>query len=284
MTNSWEKPGQRSYEMRWLGVAGIELRAKGQILVIDPFVTRPPFRHIWLGRVSSDAELAAKTVPRADFVLVTHAHWDHVMDVPAVIEKSGATAYGSPNTCQLLSLLGVAEEHIHEIKVGDQLTLGTFQVQIFSAEHGLVLGHPFATGSIAPNLQPPLRLRDYRMDACFSFLIEVDDLRLLDWSSERVDAAPLADVLFVKPLREQAYYEVLLELVRPRVIIPIHWDNFMRPLSQPLRPMIKPPLLAYPPFERVNLEQFSQMIKRTNPEIKVFLPEIFYLFGPDEFV
>ena len=270
--------------MRWLGVAGIELKANGQILVIDPFVTRPPLRHIWLGRVRIDAELAAKTVPQADFVLVTHAHWDHVMDVPAIIEKSGATTYGSLNTCQLLSLLGVTEEYIREIKVGDQLTLGTFRVQVFSAEHGLVLGHPFATGSIVPNLQPPLRLRDYRMDACFSFLIEVDGLRFLDWSSERIDAAPPSDMLFVKPLREQSYYEALLELVHPRVIIPIHWDNFMRPLSQPLRPTLKPPRLAFPPIERVNLEQFSQMIKRINPESKVFLPEIFHLYGPGEFV
>lgn len=270
--------------MRWLGVAGIELRAIGQILVIDPFVTRPPFRRIWWGHVRSDAELAAKTVPQADFVLVTHAHWDHVMDVPAIIEQTGATTYGSPNTCQLLSLLGVPEEDIREIKVGDQLTLGKFRVQVFSADHVLVLGRPFATGSLAPNLQPPLRLRDYRMDACFSFLIEVDGLRFLDWSSERIDAAPLADVLFVKPLREQAYYEALLRLVQPRVIIPIHWDDFMRHLSQPLRPMLKPPRLAFPFFERVNLEQFSQMIKRINPEIKVFLPQIFHLYGSGEFV
>lgn len=277
MDTSQEKEEQRYPKMRWLGVAGIELRINGQILVIDPFVTRPPMRRMWWGRVRSDTELAAKRVPQADFVLVTHAHWDHVMDVPAVIDKTGATAYGSPNTCQLLSILGVTEKHLHEIKVEDQLALGRFQVEIITAEHGLALGRHFATGSLAPNLHPPLRIRDYRMDTCFSFLIEVDGLRFLDWSSERVDAAPLADVLFVKPQREQAYYEALLKLVRPRVIIPIHWDNFMRPLSQPLRPSIKPPRLAFPPFERTNLTAFSQMIQRIAPEIRVFLPEIFQL-------
>ncbi len=185
-----EKAGQRYPELRWLGVAGIELKANEQILVIDPFVTRPPLRRMWWGRVRSDTALAAATVPQGDFVLVTHAHWDHVMDVPAVIEQTRATAYGSPNTCQLLTILGVPEEHLHEIKVGDQLTLGTFQVAIFPAEHGLVLGQPFASGSLAPNLRPPLRMRDYRMDACFSFLIEVGGLRFLDWSSERVHSAP----------------------------------------------------------------------------------------------
>ncbi len=261
--------------IRWLGVAGIELRANGQILVIDPFVTRPPLRRMWWGRVRSDAKLAARTVPQADFILVTHAHWDHVMDVPAVMEQTRATAYGSPNTFRLLSLFEVEKERIREIKVGDKLTLGRFQVGVIQAEHGLVLGRHFATGLLAPNLQPPLRMRDYRMDVCFSFLIEVDGLRFLDWSSECVDAAPPADVLFVKPLREQTYYETLLGLVQPRVVIPIHWDNFMRPLSQPLRPMLKPPRLAFPPFERVDLTNFSQVIKRIDPEIRVFLPEIF---------
>ena len=90
-----EKTGQRYPQMRWLGVAGIELRATEQVLVIDPFVTRPPFRRMWFGRIRSDSALAAASVPQGDFVLVTHAHWDHVMDVPAIIKQTGATAYGS---------------------------------------------------------------------------------------------------------------------------------------------------------------------------------------------
>ena len=270
--------------MRWLGVAGIELRLNEHILVIDPFVTRPPFRRMLWGRIRSDSGLVATTVPYGDFVLVSHTHWDHVMDVPAVIEQTSATAYGSPNTCQLLTILGVPEEHLHEIKVGDQLTLGMFQVAILQAEHRLVLGRPFATGSLAPNLHPPLRMRDYRMDTCFSFLIEVDGLRFLDWSSEQAHLAPLADVLFVKPLRKPAYYQALLGVVQPRIVIPIHWDDFMRPLSRPLRPMLKSPRLAFQPLARVDLTAFSQLIKRIAPKMQVFFPEIFHLYELSEFL
>ena len=282
MANLWEKTGQRCHEMRWLGVAGIELRANEQILVIDPFVTRPPLKRMLWGRVRSDTALAASTVPHGDFVLVTHTHWDHVMDVPAVMEQTRASAYGSLNTCQLLTILGVPEEHLHEIKVGDQLTMGTFQVEVFPAEHGLVLGRPFATGSLAANLRPPLRMLDYRMDACFSFLIESGGFRFLDWSSEQVNSAPLADVLFVKPHLERAYYEALLSMVQPRIVIPIHWDDFMRPLSQPLRPMLKPPRLAFPPLARVDLTAFGLLIKHIAPQTKVFLPKIFRLYQLSE--
>jgi L-ascorbate metabolism protein UlaG (beta-lactamase superfamily) len=263
---------------RWLGVAGIELEMNEQVLVIDPFVTRPPWRRMWWGRVRSDAALVATAVPHADFVLVTHAHWDHVMDVPDVLRQTRATAFGSPNTCQLLAILGVPAERLHEIKAGDQLTLGTFQVEIFSAEHGLVLGRPFASGPLAAHLRPPLRLRDYRMDSCFSFLIEVGGLRFLDWSSERAIAAPPADVLAVSPHRERLYYEALLRVVQPRVVIPIHWDDFMRPLSQPLRPMLKPPRLAFPPLARVDLAAFGQLVKQVAPAAQVFIPEVLRLY------
>jgi L-ascorbate metabolism protein UlaG (beta-lactamase superfamily) len=265
-------------QFRWLGVAGMELSTDEQVLVIDPFMTRPPWRRMWWGRVRSNSALVAATVPRDDFVLVTHAHWDHVMDVPDVLRQTGATAFGSPNACQLLAILGVPAERLHEIKAGDHLSLGTFRVEIFSAEHGLVLGRPWAIGPLAPHLRPPLRLRDYRMDACFSFLIEVGGLRFLDWSSERPHAAPPADVLFVKPHQERAYYKALLRVVQPRVVIPIHWDVFMRPLSRPLRPMLIPPRLAWPPLARVDLAAFGQLVKQIAPEAQVIIPEVLRLY------
>lgn len=265
-------------QFRWLGVAGMELSTNEQSLLIDPFLTRPPFRRMWVGRVYANSSLVAATVPRGDFVLVTHAHWDHVMDVPEVIRHTGATAFGSPNTCQLLSLSGVSQECIHEIKVGDQFALGAFQIEVLPAEHGLVLGRPFASGPLARGLRLPLRMRDYRMDSCFSFLIMVGGLRFLDWSSERPEPAVPADVLLVKPQQEQPYYEALLHVVQPRVVIPMHWDDFMRPLSRPLRPMLKPPRLAFPPFSRVDLAGFRRLLKQIAPEMQVFIPDVLHLY------
>jgi len=35
----------------------------------------------------------------------------------------------------------------------------------------------------------------------------------------------------------ETYYEQIVESVGPELVIPIHWDDFTRPLTQPLRPM-----------------------------------------------
>src|SRR5258706_6442208 len=113
-----------SVGMRWLGVAGIELSVGGRTLLIDPFVSRPPARRLWAGRVASDGALVAEKVPRGDVVLVTHAHWDHIMDVPEVARRTGAAVYGSPNAGALLQALRVPPAQLHRLAAGGRLRLG----------------------------------------------------------------------------------------------------------------------------------------------------------------
>jgi hypothetical protein len=48
----------------------------------------------------------------------------------------------------------------------------------------------------------------------------------------------------------------------------------MCPVSQPLRPVLKPPCLAFPLLRRVDLIEFHQVIKVVTPEVKVFIPAI----------
>lgn len=129
-------------EFRWLGVAGIELNIAGQILTIDPLFTRPPLRRLIAGRVEPETGLVHEKLPLCDHILVSHTHWDHVMDVPALAKQTGAFVYGSPNTCHLLSACGVPIKQIHQVKAGDKLQLGKISVQVFLAKHLNILGSP----------------------------------------------------------------------------------------------------------------------------------------------
>jgi L-ascorbate metabolism protein UlaG (beta-lactamase superfamily) len=265
-------------EFRWLGVAGIELRANGQTLLIDPFLTRFPVWRMWIGRIRPDRERIAEEIPRCDFVLVTHAHWDHLMDVPEVVRNTDARALGSPHTCRLLAAHGIEARRIQEIGAGDELNLGEFQVEVLPAEHLTLLGLPVLSGPLPARLQPPLRASDYRMDCCFSFLIQIAGQRLLNWCSVRPGPAVPADVLFARPYQTRPFFETLLRDVRPRLVIPTHWDDFFRSLSRPARPMFKPPRRAWSPLQRVNLAQFKQMVEQIVPKTQVLIPERLQLY------
>lgn len=255
---------------RWLGVAGIELDVNGQTLLIDPFVTRLPPWRMWLGRVQPDYERIATSIPQADVILVTHAHWDHVMDVPAVVHHTGAMAFGSPNTCRLLRAHAVPQTQVTEIGTGDRFSLGPFTVEAMPAEHLTFLGFPIFSGALPDDLRLPLRARDYRMDRYHSFLIQTAGLRLLDWCSRHPGPAPRADVLFLQLYHRPSYYKTLLQAVRPRLVIPIHWDDFFRPLDKPVHPM---PIRSW--LKRVTVVRFQEVVKRIAPSARVLVPERF---------
>jgi L-ascorbate metabolism protein UlaG (beta-lactamase superfamily) len=265
---------------RWLGVAGVELTFAGRTLVVDPFFTRPSFLRLWVGRVRSDAALAQKYVPGADYLLVSHAHYDHLMDAPAVLEHTGASAYGSANACRLLALCGVAPHKINQIHPGDRLELEPFQVEVLPSEHLRLPMNPI--GKLSPNLRLPLRLRDYRMDEAFSFCYTVNGLRVLDWRGELTSPAAPADILLVPPFGDEAYYAELLEQVQPRLVFPNHWDDFFRPLTRPIRPTLMPPSFRIPPTRRVNMDEFTRRIERLDNRVRVIIPEIFRQYDLNE--
>jgi L-ascorbate metabolism protein UlaG (beta-lactamase superfamily) len=262
-----------SIRFRWLGVGGIELAVNGQTLLVDPFFTRPPFWRMWIGRVRPNRALTAGLVNRCEACLITHAHWDHLMDVPDVVRTTGAVAFGSANACRLLAVCGVAPSHIQEIRSGERLALGAFDVDVFPSEHIWTPG--FSSGPLPEGLRSPLRIQDYRMDRCYSFCIHADGRKLLYWSGRHAVLPVPAEVLFVGPFDTPAYYRALLSAVQPRMVIPVHWDDLFRPLCRPVRPSLRPPRWAFPPLGRINLRAFQRQIAQIAPEVTTLVPEMF---------
>ncbi|MGD2252444.1 MAG: MBL fold metallo-hydrolase [Anaerolineales bacterium] len=260
---------------RWLGVGGIELETQGQTLLIDPFVTRPPFWLLFLGRPRPNRQLIEEKIPAGDFVLVSHAHYDHLMDVPEIVRYTGAISFGSPNTCHLLGVLAVPRARIVEIGLGHLLNFGKIKVSILPSQHMTVSGHEFAAGALRRNLRLPLRLRDYRMDFSLGFLIRAAGIRLLHTLSANPEFAAPADVLFVSAFHGEAFYRTLLQVVEPRLVVPIHWDDFFRPVTKPLKASLRPPRFVFPPTRRIRLDKFKQMLMQAFPQTKVLIPDVF---------
>ncbi len=255
-----------SLTFRWLGAAGIELRAGEQVMVLDPFFTRPTLLEM-LHPITSDSSLVARYIPTCSQVLVTHAHYDHVLDVPQVLYHTGAVAYGSANTCQLLRLHGVPEDQVKQVQVGDRLSLGIFQVEVIKGQHSSIPLGRIVNGRLREGLRMPLKAWDYRMDECLGYHITVMGLRLLVCAAE----SHPADILFAGAQESKGYYLKLLKGVRPDTFIPIHWDNFTRPLSKPVRRFTRP--------GGMQLWRITMLARRLLPRLKVIIPEIFLRYN-----
>jgi hypothetical protein len=82
-------------------------------------------------------------------------------------------------------------------------------------------------------------------------------------------------VLFAVAQEPREYYLKLLKGVDPHTFIPIHWDNFTRPLSKPLRRLTRP--------GRLPLWQLARLARQVLPHVKVLIPEIFqeYTLGEE---
>ena len=75
-------------KISFLGHAGFQITSeKGKILIIDPWLTDNPL-----------ATCQAEDITKADIVLVTHDHFDHIADAAGIVKATGAILVGMPET------------------------------------------------------------------------------------------------------------------------------------------------------------------------------------------
>ncbi len=67
-------------KITYLGHASLSIEAHGKTLLVDPYITA--------NELAKDIDI---TKLAADYILVTHAHGDHILDVEAIAKRTGAT-------------------------------------------------------------------------------------------------------------------------------------------------------------------------------------------------
>jgi L-ascorbate metabolism protein UlaG (beta-lactamase superfamily) len=257
---------------RWFGVTAVLLSDGEHSVFVDPFFTRPPgfLNLLRNGEIAPDEALIAEWLQRAgvsklDAVLVSHSHYDHAMDAGVVARLTGATLMGSSSTLNIGRGAGLPEPQLQAVRSGEPVAFGPFQVTFVESRHaGATGGKP--TGDIERPLAPPARYLDYRQGGTWSILIAHPQGRVLHHGSAGFVAGALkntrADVVFlgvaiVKDL--PSYLAEVVDAVGAHRVIPVHWDDFTRPLDQPLLPF---PVL-------VRLDRFFDEIGRTRPDLRV---------------
>ncbi len=134
--------------VRWLGTNAWEVPAARRHRARRPL----PLAHLHgcdeTGRVQSRRRRSRSTRPlidehigAADSILITHAHFDHIADVPYVAAKTGATVLGTETHLNLVRAMGTPAEQLSLVGGGELYQFEGYTVEVFRSSHGVTGKH-----------------------------------------------------------------------------------------------------------------------------------------------
>jgi L-ascorbate metabolism protein UlaG (beta-lactamase superfamily) len=265
-------------KIRWLGAAGIELTKDDRTILIDPYLSRISRFNIFFGRPSPKKDIIQrylKTLPaKLSAIIGSHTHFDHVLDVPEFAKLSGCDIVGSQSLDSLLTIHGQPGRVLAcNSGKATQISGGIRVIMIPSVHGRVVFGRVPYMGEIDPNLAPPLKVSQYRLGAVFSSRVEVSGLAILHVGSANFFESELdghhCDILFMCVpgwKTNPAYSTRLPEMLQPKIIIPIHFDDFSLPMSGAGNP-------PHLPF--LDMDGFLKTVSTSAPGARVIIPTVF---------
>ena len=235
----------------WMGVSTLLLDDGSSALMTDGYFSRPGLVRVAAGKVSSSAArvdgcLARAKVSRLEAVVPVHTHFDHVLDSALVADRTGALLVGGESAANVGRGYGLPENRLVVAVSGEPIELGAYEITLVESHHCPPDRFP---GVINEPLTPPVKVSAYRCGEAWSTLIQhrPSGRRLLIQGSSGYVKGALDDYraevayLGVGQLGLQPrsylvdYWTETVRAVGARRVILIHWDDFFRPLSKPLR-------------------------------------------------
>jgi L-ascorbate metabolism protein UlaG (beta-lactamase superfamily) len=235
--------------LRYIGHATTLLRLGGMSILTDPMLRS------WLGPLQRQGPKPPADLPEVtDLILISHLHRDH-LDLPSLRRLTSKTPLVVPRGAARWAAKGGAEE-IHEIRLGERITVGDAEVTGVPAIHDgyrdrhrgkelVPLGY-----LIRKSGRTVYFAGDTDLFPAMSKLGPIDLALLPVWGW-----GPSVGDGHLTPERAAR----ALEMLRPRIAVPIHWGTFYPVGLRRLRP--RP--LTQPPLE------FARLAERLAPEVEV---------------
>jgi L-ascorbate metabolism protein UlaG (beta-lactamase superfamily) len=235
----------------WLGVSTLLIDDGTSAVMTDGFFSRPGLGRVGVGKVSPsparvDGCLARVGVTRLAAVVPVHTHFDHALDSALVADRTGAQLVGGESAANVGRGHGLAAERLVIAESGEPIRLGAFDITLVKSRHSPPDRFP---GTIDQPVVPPVRAAAYRCGEAWSALVHhrSSGRRLLIQGSAGFVQGSLtgrqAEVVYlgVGQLGVQPesyvvdYWTETVRAVGARRVVLVHWDDFFRPLSKPLR-------------------------------------------------
>ncbi|HYO00738.1 MAG TPA: MBL fold metallo-hydrolase [Mycobacterium sp.] len=242
---------QSPLTVTWAGVTTLLIDDGESALMTDGFFSRPALLTVGARKLAPslpriDGCLTRLGVERLDAVIPVHTHFDHAMDSAVVARLTGAKVVGGDSAAHLGRGAGLPDDRLVVVTPGEPVSLGAFDVTLVVGDHCPPDRFP---GVITAPVVPPVKASTYRCGESWSTLIHhrSSDRRLLAVGSAGFIPGALrgqrADVVYlgVGQLGLQPehyvvdYWNEAVRAVGARRVVLIHWDDFFRPLHEPLR-------------------------------------------------
>ncbi|MFZ9004009.1 MAG: MBL fold metallo-hydrolase [Robiginitalea sp.] len=271
-------------KLTYLGTAGWKISDGDLTVLIDPYIsriklgtgpgispedTRPTVRRS--DYFTSDTLAIDSLITKADFILVHHAHFDHLSDVPYIARKTGAKVVGTETTCNILKAYGIPGEQLYPVRGGEDYQFDRFSVRVIPSIHSALNDkHYLDSRTYAEVPEAPLRVSEFIEGGSLMFLVRFSKHQVLTMGSmnfvERELEGLAPDILLAGVNQSQLglynYNERLLRVTNnPKVIIPTHWDNFRLPYGFSQQASV-----------RLKLLPFKEDVGRLSPETEVIIP------------
>ena len=256
--------------IQWLGASSWVLSSGDDLVVVDPFFTRPSFVRVTASLMlpyltsnfAYDPERIRAVLPElpkdTKFVLLTHAHYDHLLDVPYYINQSSGrdvTYFGSLTARNILSGFKPSALDFVVAERRPSMIKARVKVTALPSDHAPhFFGHTFMAGDVvSPMTEVPSRVGQYVEGQTLVFLVDfLDAQEKVVWRifiNGAANSAAGAEALrkHQSLLNEHRinvailcvpgwdkvddYPDTLLRLLRPENIVLSHYDDFGSPYT-----------------------------------------------------
>jgi L-ascorbate metabolism protein UlaG (beta-lactamase superfamily) len=127
--------------LTYLGQAGYEITDGKTVVLVDPVLSMISLRRdtkpggLDMAReissiLTPDTETIDAKIKRADYILITHGHYDHLLDAPYISNKTGAVIIGHETTANIASAYNVPSNKLLIVRGGEDFDFGVFSLRV----------------------------------------------------------------------------------------------------------------------------------------------------------